>query len=51
VIGQQQNTNHADKKSLALSMRTALINRNLTIKHLYPGFFISGCVMSIEDHG
>lgn len=39
------------KKSLVLSMRSALVNRGLALKHLLPGFPISGCVSSKEDHG
>jgi hypothetical protein len=39
------------KKSLVLSMRSTLVNRGLALKHLLPGFPISGCVSSKEDHG
>ena len=39
------------KKSLVLSMRSSLVNRGLAIKHMIPGFPISGCISSKEDHG
>lgn len=39
------------KKSLILSMRSSLVNRGLAIKHMIPGFPISGCISSKEDHG
>jgi hypothetical protein len=39
------------KKSLLLSMRSSLVNRGLAIKHMIPGFPISGCISSKEDHG
>jgi rRNA biogenesis protein RRP5 len=39
------------KKSLTLSMRSSLVNRGIALKHLMPGFPISGCVTSKEDHG
>ena len=39
------------RKTLALSMRSSLINRGLALKHLMVGFPISGCVTSKEDHG
>ena len=39
------------KKSLILSMRSSLVNRGLAMKHLSPGFPISGCISSKEDHG
>lgn len=39
------------KKSLVLSMRSLLVNRGLAMKHMLPGFPISGCISSKEDHG
>lgn len=39
------------RKTLILSMRSSLVNRGLAIKHLIPGFPISGCIVSKEDHG
>jgi rRNA biogenesis protein RRP5 len=36
---------------LQVSSRSSLINRGLALKHLNKGFLLSGCVMSIEDHG
>ena len=39
------------KKSLVLSMRSSLVNRGLAMKHMLPGFPISGCISSKEDHG
>ena len=39
------------KKSLILSMRSSLVNRGLAMKHMSPGFPISGCISSKEDHG
>ena len=39
------------KKSLVLSMRSSLVNRGLAMKHLSPGFPLSGCISSKEDHG
>jgi rRNA biogenesis protein RRP5 len=39
------------KKSLVLSMRSGLVNRGLAMKHMMPGFPISGCISSKEDHG
>lgn len=39
------------KKSLVLSMRSSLVNRGLAMKHMAPGFPISGCISSKEDHG
>ena len=39
------------RKTLVLSMRSLLVNRGLAIKHMIPGFPISGCIVSKEDHG
>ena len=39
------------RKSLVLSMRSSLVNRGLAMKHMTPGFPISGCISSKEDHG
>ena len=39
------------RKSLVLSMRSSLVNRGLAMKHMIPGFPISGCISSKEDHG
>jgi rRNA biogenesis protein RRP5 len=36
---------------LQVSCRSSLINRGLALKHLTKGFLISGCILSIEDHG
>jgi hypothetical protein len=39
------------KKVIRLSMRGALINRGLSMKHVTAGFPVYGCVVSREDHG
>lgn len=49
VLGVNENKN--GRKTIALSMRSSLIHRGLALKHLVPGFPLSGCVSSIEDHG
>lgn len=40
-----------ERRTIVLSMRSSLVNRGLAIKHLIPGFPISGCIVSKEDHG
>ncbi|CAM9169417.1 unnamed protein product [Ectocarpus fasciculatus] len=32
-------------------MRASLVHRSLTLQHLLPGFPVTGCVASREDHG
>lgn len=49
VLGNQNKD--ATKKYLALSMRNSYVNRHLSLKHMVPGFYITGSVESIEDHG
>lgn len=39
------------QKGLSLSMRSSLVNRGIAFKHFLPGFPISGCIASKEDHG
>jgi len=50
VMGQEQQEG-VKRKSLALSLRSSYVNRSLQAKHLVPGFPVSGCVVSREDHG
>jgi hypothetical protein len=38
-------------KTLSLSLRTSLVNRGLSFKHLSSGFPLTACVVSKEDHG
>jgi len=38
-------------KTLSLSLRSSYINKGLAFKHLVPGFPVSGCIVSKEDHG
>ena len=47
-LADRLNTN---KKTLLLSLRASLINRNISFHHLQPGFPLYGCISSIEDHG
>ena len=39
------------KKKLALSLRSSYVNKAISLKHLEPGFALSGCVASKEDYG
>jgi len=50
VMGQEQQEG-VKRKSLVLSMRSSYVNRSLQSKYLDPGFPVSGCVVSREDHG
>lgn len=50
ILGQAEKAN-SKKKTVTLSMRSSLINKGLAMKHFIPGFAISGCIASKEDHG
>lgn len=41
----------SEKSFIKLSLRSSLFNKGLALKHLTPGFVVSGCVSSVEDHG
>lgn len=51
VLGVQDRPSTSNKKNLALSLRSSLINKHISFKHLMPEFPISGCIVSKEDHG
>lgn len=50
ILGQAEKAN-SKKKTITLSMRSSLVNKGLAMKHFIPGFPITGCIASKEDHG
>ena len=51
VLAVEEGAGNGNKKKLALSLRSSYVNKAISLKHLEPGFALSGCVASKEDHG
>ena len=51
VLRQEDRSETSKKKKIVLSLRSSLVNRGIALKHMLPGFPISGCIASKEDRG